>query len=163
MIRTLLPLILLVAIAAAGCDTNAGQDEFFLQSRLSPSGITETNASGEVIGDPDTEDWRTAPSFQGSVVVMPARPNPASRNEEILIVVQDTFGDIITGGVNATGINDNNQFVRLDVDEGNGPIYILSINPRQLRIVGGDDARLYRIRVFTNDNRIITYGDIRVQ
>ena len=30
MIRTLLPLFLLVGAVAAGCDTNAGQDEFFV-------------------------------------------------------------------------------------------------------------------------------------
>ena len=116
-----------------------------------------------MIGEPDPDDWRTAPTFQGGVEVVPASPNPANRNGLVTVVVQDTFDDIITGGVYVSGFDDNGRFVRLDVDEGSGPFYALSFNPTRLRIAGGDDARLYRVRVFTNDNRIISYGDILVQ
>ena len=94
---------------------------------------------------------------------MPAAPNPVQRNDLITIVVQDTFGDILTGGVYATGFDDNGQFVRLHTDGGNGPFYTLTFNPTQLRIAGGDDARLYRVRIFTNDRRIVSYGDILVR
>jgi hypothetical protein len=163
MIRTLLFVLLLVVLVTAGCDTNAGQDEFFLQSRQPPAGITQTTESGEIIGDPDPDDWRTAPAFQGSIEVMPAAPNPVQRNELMTITVQDTFGDVLTGGVFVSGIDDNGRFVRLDVDEGTGPFYSLTFNPTLLRIVGGDDARFYRLRVFTNDSRIISYGDIQVR
>lgn len=164
MIRTPFLVLLLALVALTGCDTNEGQDLFFEQSRQLPDGmITRTDESGAVIGDPDPDDWRTAPTFQGSVEVMPAAPNPVQRNELVTIVVQDTFGDVLTGGVFASGFNDNGEFVRLTEDDGNGPFYSLTFNPTRLRIVGGDDARFYRIRIFTNDSRIISYGDIRVQ
>lgn len=163
MIRTALFALALSLLALPGCDTNEAQDDFFFQSELPPDGITETNESGEVVGNPDPNDWRTAPAFQGSVEVMPAAPNPVQRNDLVTLTVQDTFGDILTGGVYVTGFDDNGRFVRLDRDEGNGPFYSLTFNPTQLRIAGGDDARLYRVRIFTNDSRIISYGDILVR
>jgi hypothetical protein len=163
MIRTPLLALLLTLVLLPGCDTNEAQDEFFLQSELPPEGITQTNESGEIIGDPDPDDWRTAPAFQGSVEVTPAAPNPVDRNGLVTIIVQDTFGDVLTGGVYALGVDDNNMFVRLSSDTGNGPFYSLSFRPTQLRLVGGDAARIYRIRIFTNDRRIISYGDLIVR
>ena len=164
MIRTPLIVLLLALVFVPGCDTNAGQDEFFLQARQLPDGvITRTNESGEIIGEPDPDDWRTAPAFQGSIEVMPAAPNPVERNELVTIIVQDTFGDVLTGGVFVSGVDDNGLFVRLATDEGTGPFYSLTFNPTRLRIVGGDDARFYRLRIFTNDSRIISYGDIQVR
>lgn len=164
MIRTLL-LALAVAVALPGCDTNEGQDLFFDQSRLAPSGITRTDESGAIIGDPDPDDWRVAPAFQGSVEVFPASPNPVNRNGLVTITVQDTFGDILTGGVRATGFTDTNpsQFVELDRDQGNGPFYTLTFSPTRLRQTGGDAARLFRVRIFTTDSRIVSYGDLEVR
>lgn len=163
MIRTPLLALLLTLVLVTGCDTNEAQDEFFLQSELPAEGITPTNESGEVVGDPDPDDWRTAPTFQGSVEVRPAAPNPVERNGLVTIIVQDTFGDVLTGGVYAAARDDNNRFVRLDTDTGNGPFYSLSFRPTQLRLVGGDAARLYRIRIFTNDSRLVSYGDLLVR
>lgn len=164
MIRTPLTVLLLALVFLPGCDTNAGQDEFFLLARQLPDGvITRTNESGEIIGEPDPDDWRTAPAFQGSIEVMPAAPNPVERNELMTITVQDTFGDVLTGGVFVSGVDDNGLFVRLATDEGTGPFYTFTFNPTRLRIVGGDDARFYRLRIFTNDSRIISYGDIQVR
>lgn len=164
MIRTLL-VALVALLAMPGCDTNAGQDDFFLQSQLTPEGITRTTPSGEVIGDPDPDDWRVAPTFLGSVEIIPASPNPVERNGLVTIVVQDTFGDVLTGGVRATGFTDTNprQFVELDRDEGNGPFYTLTFSPTLLRQTGGDAARLFRIRIFTVDSRIVSYGDLDVR
>ncbi|MEP0545936.1 MAG: hypothetical protein ABJF88_03325 [Rhodothermales bacterium] len=164
MIRTLLLASVCLCLLPA-CDTNAGQDEFFLESQLSPSGITRTSASGEILGESDPDDWRVAPAFQGSVEVVPASPNPVDRNGLVTIVVQDTFDDALTGGVRATGFTDTNprQFVELDRDDGNGPFYTLTFSPTLLRQTGGDAARLFRIRIFTTDSRIVSYGDIEVR
>ena len=160
---------MLLALAALfllnGCDTNAEQDDFFLQSQLDPEGITRTNASGEIIGDPDPDDWRVAPTFQGSIQIVPASPNPVDRNDLVTLVVQDTFGDALQGGVRATGFTDTNppRFVELDRDDGNGPFYSLTFSPSLLRQTGGDGAQLFRIRIFTTDSRIVSYGDIEVR
>jgi hypothetical protein len=161
MIRT--PLLALALVLLAGCDTNEAQDEFFLQSELPADDYTPTNAAGEVVGPADPDDWRTAPAFRGSVEVVPAAPNPVPRDGFVTIVVQDTFGDIITGGIYAAGFDDNGRFVRLVTDEGNGPFYALTFDPSRLRLVGGEVARLYRVRLFTNDSRLVSYGDILVR
>jgi hypothetical protein len=163
MIRTSLIALALTLLVLPGCDTNEAQDEFFLQSELPPDDYTPTNEAGEIVGPVDADDWRTAPAFQGSVEVVPAAPNPVGRDGFVTIVVQDTFDDIITGGVYASGFDDNGRFVRLAVDEGNGPFYALTFDPSLLRLVGGDAARLYRVRIFTNDSRLISYGDILVR
>lgn len=162
MIRTLL-LALAVLLTLPGCDTNEGQDFFFDQSRLNPEGITRTNESGEVIGEPDPDDWRVAPTFQGSVQIVPASPNPVDRNGLVTIVVQDTFGDVLTGGVRVVGVDDSGLFRALDRDDGNGPFYTLTFSPTMLRQTGGDGALLYRLRIFTTDSRIVSYGDIEVR
>lgn len=162
MIRTLI-LALAALVALPACDTNEGQDFFFDQSRLAPMGITRTDESGDILGDPDPDDWRVAPTFEGSVQVSPATPNPVNRNGLVTITVQDTFGDILTGGVRAVGIDDSGQFRELDRDGGNGPFYTLTFSPTILRQVGGDGARLYRVRIFTQDSRIVSYGDLEVR
>lgn len=165
MIRTPLLALACLLLVLPGCDTNAAQDDFFLESGLFPEGITRTNESGEVVGDPDPDDWRVAPAFRGSVEVMAAAPNPVDRNGLVTIVVQDTFGDILTGGVRVTGFTDTNprQFVELDRDDGNGPFYTLTFSPSRLRATGGDAALLFRVRIFTTDSRIVSYGDIEVR
>ena len=162
--RSALALAATALLAFAGCDTNEGQDTFFLESEQPPEGFTTTDASGQVL-DADPDDWRVAPAFRGSVEVVPASPNPVARDGLVTIVVQDTFGDILTGGVRVTGFTDASpsRFVELDRDAGNGPFYALSFRPTLLRTRGGDDARLFRVRVFTNDNRIISYGDLLVR
>ncbi len=165
MIRTPLLALACLLLALPGCDTNVGQDDFFLESQLAPEGITRTSESGQVLGEPDPDDWRVAPAFQGSVEIIPAAPNPVDRNGLVTIVVQDTFGDVLTGGVRATGFTDTNpsQFVELDRDDGNGPFYSLTFSPTRLRQTGGDASRLFRVRIFTTDNRIVSYGDLEVR
>lgn len=158
------PLVLLLIILLVGCDTNEQQDEFFLESELLPDGITRTSESGEVL-ETDPNDWRVAPAFQGSVTVQPLFPNPVARGGLVTVTITDTFDDVIVGGVFARGRRDNDptQPFRLGVDDSAGPVYVLTFNPTQLRVSAGDDAQLFRIRVFTQDFRLITYGDVLVR
>ncbi len=162
MIRTLL-IALAVLLVLPGCDTNAQQDDFFLQSERTAQGFTRTGDGGEIIGDPDPDDWRVAPTFQGSVQIVPASPNPVSRNGLVTITVQDTFGDVLTGGVRVTFTDIDRRVILLDRDDGNGPFYSLTFSPALLPFTGTSDARLYRVRIFTNNSRIVSYGDILVQ
>ncbi len=163
MIR-ILPVAFVLLLALPGCDTGGEQDLFLEQSRLPTQGFTETSADGEVLNE-DPDDWRVAPFFANQVEVRPAVPNPVARNGLVTITVQDTFGDVLTGGVRVSGVLDTTppQFVALDRDEGNGPFYELTFNPTLLRLSGGEEARLYRVRVFDSQSRIITYGDILVR
>lgn len=163
MIRFLLFATLALA-TLPGCDTNGEQDGFLIESGLPPQGITRTTETGEVLGaDPD--DWRVAPAFRGAVEVEPAVPNPVSRDGLVSITIRDTFDDAIVGGVFVNGRlgNDPNQPIRLATDDSAGPVYVLFFSPNQLRVTAGDDAQLFRVRVFTEDFRLVTYGDIEVR
>ena len=158
-LRPLAVLALLLTLPA--CDTNVQQDEFFLESELPPNGITRTNEAGEVLEE-DPDDWRVAPVFRGAVEVEPAYPNPVVRTGLVTLIVQDTFDDAIVGGIYVSGFDDAGRPVRLADDLGAGPTYILTFNPAQLSASGGE-GQLFRVRVFTTDFRLITYGDVQVQ
>lgn len=149
----------------SGCDTNQEQDSFFLESEQFPNDYTATSETGAVVGDADPDDWRVAPAFRGAVEVEPVFPNPVARGGLVTITIQDTFDDAIIGGVFARGRrgNDPAQPFRLAEDNSAGPVYILTFNPTQLRVTAGDDAQLFRVRIFTEDFRLITYGDILVR
>lgn len=151
-------------LAISGCDSGAGQTDFLAESEdFTPTGYTATNADGVVDSSRvDPNDWRTAPLFRGSVVVSPAAPNPVGREGFVTITVQDTFGDALTGGVFVSAFVDG-RTIRLDTEEAGGPFYTLSFPAALLRTTATEQARLYRLRIFTNDFRIISYGDLLVQ
>lgn len=153
--------VLALLLTLPACDTNVQQDEFFLDSELPPSGITRTSETGEVLEE-DPDDWRVAPAFRGAVEVEPAYPNPVTRTDLVTLILRDVFDDAIVGGVFVSGFDDAGRFVRLDEDPSAGPTYILTFNPALLSASGGE-GRLFRVRVFTNDRRLITYGDVQVR
>jgi hypothetical protein len=162
MIRTLFLASVCLCLLPA-CDTNVGQDEFFLESQLPPEDYTRTFEGGIIDSTQiDPNDWRTAPAFRGAVEVDAAYPNPLSRDDFVTIVVRDPFEEI-TGGVRVRGYDDSGRSIRLGDDVGNALVYAVTFVPSPLRITGGDDARLYRLQVFDNNNRIISYGDILVR
>lgn len=160
MIRTL-PVLLVLLLVLPGCDSNEGQTLFLEQSSFPAEGFTSTDEDGEVL-DEDADDWRIAPFFANQVEVRPAFPNPVARNGLVTITVQDTFGDALTGEVRVTGFADDGRPVRLAFDEG-PDFYTFTFNPTLLRLAGGEAARLYRVRVFDSQSRIVTYGDILVR
>ena len=164
MIRPPLLAVLALLLALPACDTNEQQDEFFLDSELPANGVTRTDETGAVL-DADEDDWRVAPAFRGAVEVEPAYPNPVARNGLVTLVIQDTFDDAVVGGLSVRGFRNNDlaQPLTLAVDESAGPTYILTFNPTQLRVSAGDEAQLFRVRVFTQDLRLVTYGDIQVR
>lgn len=150
----------------AACDTNVEQDAFFLDSERPPEGFTRTADGGAVDSSHvDPDDWRVGPAFAGAVRVEPAWPNPVGRNGLVTLVVTDVFGDAIVGGLRLQGITNTapRQFVELDRDDSAGPVYVFTFDPTRLRLTAGDDAQLFRVRVFTQDAALITYGDVLVQ
>ncbi len=160
MIRPLLiSLVLLLTLPA--CDTNEDQNLFFEQSTFLPENFTRTDEDGAVVEE-DPDDWRVAPAFVNQVEVRPVFPNPVARNGLVTITVQDTFGDAFTGGLRVTGFSDADRVVTLASDQG-PDFYTLTFNPTLLRLSGGEEARLYRVRVFDARSRIVTYGDILVR
>ncbi|MEM1043648.1 MAG: hypothetical protein AAGI91_13590 [Bacteroidota bacterium] len=162
MTRTLLALSALLLVLP-GCDTGEGQNLFFEQSSFPAQGLTVTDESGTIEdGSEDPDDWRVAPFFANQVTVRPAFPNPVARNGLVTITVQDTFGDALTGALTVTGRRDDNRIEALVSDQG-PDFYTLTFNPTRLRLTGGETARLYRVRVFDGQQRIVTYGDILVR
>lgn len=158
-LRPLTVLTLLLVLPA--CDTNVQQDEFLLDSELPPNGITRTDEAGEVLEE-DPDDWRLAPAFRGAVEVEPAYPNPVARAGDVTLVVTDLFGDAVAGGIYVSGFDAAGRPVRLADDLSAGPTYILRFNPSRLS-ASDAEGQLFRVRVFTTDFRLITYGDVQVQ
>ena len=164
MIRRPLLALLVLVLALPACDTNEEQNSFFVEAEQRPNAYTATSETGAVL-ELDADDWRVAPAFRGAVEVTPAFPNPVTRGGLVSLTIQDTFDDAIVGGIFVSGRPGNNpgQTLRLAEDNSAGPVYVLDFNPNRLRLTTGDDAQLFRVRVFTQDFRLITYGDILVR
>lgn len=164
MIRTP-ALVLFAALALAACDSGGGQRDFFDRAYLPPSGFTRVPSCGQAPTQVDDDDWRTSPVFAGNVRVDAACPNPVGRDGFTTLTVTDLFGGRIQGGIYAIAFDQSGERVpTFQVrDEGGGPTYTLTIEATQLRLVGGDGTRLYRVLVFAGDSQLITYGDIAVE
>lgn len=165
MIRPTAPALLAALLALAGCDSARDQSAFFDQAHLPPSGYTRVEACGQPPAEVDEDDWRVAPAFTGNVRVDAACPNPVGRDGLATLTVTDLFGGRIPGGVYALAFDQGGRQVPsfLVRDEGPGTTYVLSIEATQLRLVGGEGARLYRLLVFAADHQLISYGDVLVE
>lgn len=159
-------LLLFIGTLTISCDQNNAQKEFEELAYTAASGITVTNDQGTVL-DTDTDDWRTAPLFQGLIEFNPPFPNPVSVSDVI------TFEVEVTGIQSVSGLE---VIVRYQ-DDTFGSIYFdpqsplppgltsFRINPQELGKFGTvESARgLHRVFIFDRNNQLITYGDIRVQ
>jgi len=159
-------LSLLFVLLISGCSGQEDQREFEKQAYQSPQGYTETDQSGRPVeGMEDPDDWRTAPFFQGLIIVEPAWPNPALTTDEIRLEVTVTTTDAQINQLSARALMDNGSIRFLDGIESS-PLsfgrHVLSFPARSLSRF--EDARgLHRVLLFDGTGNIVSYGDILVE
>ena len=165
--RFLFLTLLLTAFLISSCDTGA-QEAFRTAASAIPTAFTQTNSGGSIIGEKDSDDWRTAPFFIGLIRFEPAYPNPSKENSRyITIDYTITATDSIYGALSLRGYNDQGAFVLLD-DQINPTLpgtYSFHFDVSQLSASGAITPlrnKLHRIFVFSG-GEIVSYGDLMVE
>lgn len=152
-------LVVLAALAWAGCDTAEQQNEFEDEAFSLPSGFTRTDENGEIVSE-DTDDWRTSPVYITRVLIDPAFPNPVPPGEFVTIPVQVREFDSVQGGLELVSFGENRIPRRLDdIRDASDPgAYIFKFNPALLGVSG-------LVRVFIVDSRggLVSYGDLLIE
>ncbi len=160
-------LICLAAITALvalwGCDTRGEQSEFAAQALSGPDGFTQTDENGEIIGAEDPDDWRTAPLYEGRVIVEPAFPNPVQAGETITIGVNLLGFQGVPQGIRIDALRSDGQQTfeverRSDIDsDGFFPITL------NLFAATGEEG-LTRVLLFDlGRGSIVSYGDVMIE
>jgi hypothetical protein len=162
-------LALVLVLALSACDASDGQQMFEADAARPPSGITPTDESGNVTGNPDPDDWRTSPLFP-TVVVEPAYPNPvpSGYSGPVVINVNIPFADNISGLRLRIWDPRPPQRFPVVIDEV-GPGNVFHFNSLsftrsdvQAALQLADPRGLYRLYIHDGSNRLISYGDVRV-
>jgi hypothetical protein len=158
----LLNLVLLM-LFLSGCGQSEDQREFEREARSAPQGFTETNERGEIIdGNEDPNDWRVAPFYQGIINVFPAYPNPVLTNDRVIIEVQITGIDAVSG----IHVYVYYGMYLKPLDAQTGDLFGLisfSLNPLDIAERPEAPQGLYRIIIMDSQSNVITYGDVKVQ
>ena len=155
-------ILLFFVIILSGCNQNSDQREFEQQAFSEPSGFTETDQNGVVIGSPDPDDWRIAPFFQGDIeLISPPHPNPVLSNNDLIINIQVNFLDRISGIF--IRVYRAPRFYEIDarpqIPTGTTTFTI------RADIIAGDNTNpqgLYRIIIQDENENVITYGDVKI-
>lgn len=158
-----------LSLSVQSCSsTDDAQREFEREAFRTPSGITETDGSGNIIST-DPDDWRVGPLFAGFVEVQqPAYPNPTTGQIVTIELLITGLGAV--NGLDVLTLDDRNFFRRLFFDERR-PLPVgftqIIINPVQFAPGGSgtiSGARgLHRVFIFDGRDNLISYGDIRVE
>lgn len=158
-------LVLLLALAVAGCDSGQSEEQRLFNDRAffsAPSGITRVSASGEVLSE-DPDDWRVGPAFATTVLEVDLDgPNPVRVTGEASVTLNLLQG---LGG----------RATLYVVREDGDLIPVVPLNPPDVSgpgfptftVAGGELSPLGRpglVRVVLLDDRLnaITYGDFEV-
>ncbi len=158
--------LLLIVVAAEGCDSQEAQLEFENDANKPPSGIVVTDENGTIITD-DPDDWRTSPSFAGIVRFDPAYANPTNGDLITIPVIVQQF-DALPGGLELRAFDDTGRLTLLDdLPQATQPgAYALVFSAAQFSITGNlaSVRGLHRVFVFgiRGSSEIISYGDILV-
>ncbi|MFN1834292.1 hypothetical protein AB2B38_003430 [Balneola sp. MJW-20] len=153
-------------ILFAGCTRNDDQRAFEQQAYQPASGITQTNALGEVLST-DEDDWRTSPLFEGLINISPPFPNPARTNQAITFEI-DVTGVQAVSGLEMIVWFSSNRFATIYFDNQSPlppGLTTFQINPIELSEFGTiETARgTHRVILFDGNQQMISYGDIRVE
>jgi hypothetical protein len=161
-------LIFVVIALVAGCTSNDAQDEFEREAYRDAQGITETDFNGDVIGEPDPDDWRISPLYIGlAEVVSPAFPNPVQHGTTSRIEVE-LKGIPYTTRLEL-GFFDNRfaqrRWQEIDIyeDATEYNIASLSINTILFGSNASEARGTYRLILLDDNQRVITYGDITIE
>ena len=169
--------LMLVLCASAGliaaCDTSELQEDFRREAEGLPSGITRTDAGGQIVTDDfgkpvevDSTDWRTAPAYTGRVRFDPAYPNP-TRGELVTIPFVVPFSNSLPGGLLLRGFSNTGRFVLLDEvpDAAQTGSWSFVFSPALLS-ASGDVSGIVGVRrlfIFDFRGELVSYGDLRIE
>lgn len=158
-------LLILVCPVMANCSGNEDQRDFEREALSTPSGYTQTDGSGAVTGQTDSNDWRVAPFFQGLVEIRPAYPNPVQTTENVSIDIVVTGVESVNGyevvvWFETGSIKTVHGFTPLHPGENRATISAI-----ELGMVNTPESAvgLKRVLIFDGRDNLISYGDILVQ
>lgn len=168
-IKQLLLLFLTAAVLTA-CGNNDEQRRFEREAYRSPEGFTKTNLQGEVLSiDPD--DWRISPYYQGLIEIQPIYtppyPNPVTLGTNLRFEIGVTGVQSVNGlDVQIRYGNDTwkNLYSTFGTSLPPG-LTTFQIDPITLGQFNTPESAkgLHRIFIFDFNQRLITYGDIRIE
>lgn len=165
-----LPALLALALGAGGCDAFDEQQAFREAAFGVPNGIFRTTDGENALnGEADPDDWRSAPLYGPAsdpsiVVTRRASPNPAPREETVLISVRVTGFGGVPGGLRLVGFVPGRPLVELARTSGavsNGP-YNFEFSAGLLLTSTGEGG-LRRVVLLDGQGEPVTYGDVLVE
>lgn len=148
----------MLLFVATGCGDN--DDGFRERASARPSGIVQTDADGNVIDWPDSEqDWETSPSYLGVVIVDALYPNPATVGSTLRIPVTVRTTGGVRGGLYIEWIREGILTRIAEYPFVNEPgYYVLEFDAALFGTTG-----LFRIFITDGRGDVVSYGDIRIQ
>ncbi len=171
---TYICLVVLAALALAGCAKSDKQREFENEAFSTPQGITEMTANGRLVdgGNVDSDDWRIGPQFQGLIrfasPAVGAYPNPVNLNGDLTIEV-DIIGFESIMGLEILVFSDPGMlsppiYVENQTNLSPG-VKVITLDPGLFSQVGqGSGASgIYRLLIYDGRQNLISYGDVEVQ
>ena len=160
-IRLLLALVTLAPLSACSAFDNEAQVAFENAAFLSqPEGYTRVSADG-VVGTRDPNDWQPGPAFVGRASVLtPPYPNPTPRSTTVRMLI-DTNG--VPGGLAIYTLNARGDLILLDDRPDATEVGFYELAFFGSEVTGGRGDGLYRLIVLDGNQRVVTYGDLRVE
>lgn len=151
--------VMLLLLLGTGCDSTEAQEEFVLDARQVPRGITRTDQNGRIL-EADDDDWRTGPLFGASILVDPAFPNPTG-GESVSVQFSIREFNAFPGGLEIGSFDETARFRRLDAlpEATDVGLYEFNFNP----VVLGRAANVIRVFILDINGEIVSYGDIQIQ
>lgn len=158
-------------LLAVGCSKSDDQRKFENHALTSPDGITETNASGDITGSADRDDWRIGPMYRGLISIgfsdsQPPYPNPLGYNQNLTLQIKFNVSD----PVDAIEIRKFRTLatqptqVRFLDQNSLGTFNTVTIPGKDIAYGEGSGASdTYRLLIYDGNYNLISYGDIRIQ
>lgn len=158
----------------AACSKSDDQKKFEEEALRLPENITETDASGKIIGDKeDPDDWRISPRYSGLITIgepltqLPY-PNPLPFNQKLTLQIDlRSIQNLSRIEIYVLEVSASNPLILLDQQ-------IIASTPTLIEFnLGGDlisgskggsnAENLYRILIFDDGKRnLISYGDVQI-
>ncbi|HYW34676.1 MAG TPA: hypothetical protein VE868_04640 [Balneolaceae bacterium] len=154
------------------CTTNKYQQKFRNRALQAPSGIQALDARGKHKKNSETDpsDWQTAPDFSGLFeVTTPAHPNPVSYNAKFRILINVKANDAIKGlyiyAYQQPNELQSAQPLKIFQQTLLPGFKSITLSPQQFAQGSGTSTigNIYRIIFLDRQQRVITYGDVRVK
>lgn len=156
----------------SSCSKSDDQRAFENEAFSTPTGITETNSSGDTIGNVDEADWQVAPMYSGLIQLKSEfsdypYPNPLGYNQTLTIQLKFNSTDVLNGIeiLKFRFPSDSKpQLKYIQGDQISSSVENIPIEGKIIADGPGESARtLYRILIYDGKQNLISYGDIEIQ